>query len=186
MSAKLFVISAPSGSGKTTLCNKLAEDDLPLERSISMTTRPPRKGEKDGVDYFFVSEKYFRGVVKKDGFLEYEENFGYFYGTPKSFIDKMLKENRNILLSIDVKGAIKVRRQYPDESVLIFILPPSLKVLKERLQLRRSEDKSAIQTRLKLARKEMAYKAKYDYTVVNDRLDVAYKRLKKIVISELN
>ena len=185
MSAKLFVVSAPSGSGKTTLCNKLLKDDLALERSISMTTRPPRPGEKNGVDYRFVSEKYFRETVKKNGFLEHEENFGYLYGTPKKFIESRLKKGKNVLLSIDVKGAMKVRRQYPKESVLIFILPPSLDALKNRLCSRSSEDKGAISARLELAEREIAYKTRYDYTVVNDRLDAAYKRLKKIILSEL-
>ena len=185
MSAKLFVVSAPSGSGKTTLCNKLLNDDLALARSISMTTRPPRPGEKNGVDYRFVSEKYFRETVKKNGFLEHEENFGYLYGTPKKFIESRLKKGKNVLLSIDVKGAMKVRRQYPKESVLIFILPPSLDALKNRLCSRSSEDKGAISARLELAEREIAYKTRYDYTVVNDRLDAAYKRLKKIILSEL-
>ena len=182
--AKLFVVSAPSGSGKTTLCNKLLKGGLSLERSISMTTRPPRPGEKDGVDYHFVTEKYFRDIIKKNGFLEYEENFGYLYGTPKKFIESNFKKGKNVLLSIDVKGAMKVRRQYPKESVLIFILPPSLNALEERLRFRKSEDGRAISTRLKLARKEMSYKKKYDYTVVNDRLDAAYKKLRNIVISK--
>ena len=185
MRAKLFVVSAPSGSGKTTLCNKLLKGGLSLERSISMTTRPPRRSEKDGVDYHFVTEKYFRDTVKKNGFLEYEENFGHLYGTPKKFIENNLKKSKPVLLSIDVKGAMKVRRQYPEESVLIFILPPSLKALEERLRLRKSEDESAIAARLKLAKEEISYKSEYDYTVVNDRLDAAHKKLKDIVVSEL-
>ena len=184
MSAQLFVVSAPSGSGKTTLCNKLLRGGLSLERSISMTTRPPRRGEKDEVDYHFVTEKYFRDTVKKNGFLEYEENFGHLYGTPKKFIDDNFKKGKSVLLSIDVKGAMKVKRKYPEESVLIFILPPSLNALEERLRSRKSEDKSAISTRLKLARREMSYKKRYDYTVVNDQLDAAYKKLKSIVVSE--
>lgn len=186
MSAKLFVVSAPSGSGKTTLCNKLLKDGLSLKRSISMTTRPPRRSEKDGVDYHFVSGKYFRDTIKKNGFLEHEENFGFLYGTPKKFIERHLKAGDNVLLSIDVKGAMNVKKEYPEESVLIFILPPSLSALKERLQARRSEDKSAISARLKLAKREMAYKKRYDYTVVNDRLDAAYKKLKEIVIKEIS
>ena len=186
MNSKLFVVSAPSGSGKTTLCNKLLKDGLSLRRSISMTTRPPRPGEKNGSDYHFVTEKYFRETIRSKGFLEYEENFGYFYGTPKKFIESNLKKGKNVLLSIDVKGAMKIRRQYPKKSILIFILPPSLSTLKERLRFRRSEDRSAIAARLKLARREISYKKKYDYTVVNDRLDVAYKKLKDIVVSELS
>ena len=185
MIAKLFVVSAPSGSGKTTLCNKLLKGGLSLERSISMTTRPPRPGEKDGVDSHFVTEKYFRNIIKNDGFLEYEENFGHLYGTPKKFIEDNFKKGKDVLLSIDVKGAMEVKKHYPEESVLIFILPPSLDALKERLLLRKSEDTSAIASRLKLAKKEMAYQKKYDYIVINDRLDEAYKKLKDIVISKV-
>ena len=186
MSAKLFVVSAPSGSGKTTLCNKLLRGGLSLERSISMTTRPPRPGEEDGADYHFVTEEHFRDIIQKKGFLEYEENFGHLYGTPKKFIENNFKKGKNVLLSIDVKGAMKVRRQYPGESVLIFIMPPSLSVLGKRLRLRKSEGTSAISARLKLAKKEIAYKKRYDYTVVNDRLDAAYKRLKDIVVSKVS
>jgi guanylate kinase len=186
MNAKLFVISAPSGSGKTTLCNKLLKDKLGLAQSVSMTTRTPREGEKNGSDYNFVSEKYFKAIIKKNGFLEYEENFGSLYGTPKKFIKDRLKKDLSVLLSIDVKGAMKVKKEYPDESILIFIMPPSLDALKKRLRLRRSEDKKEISTRLKLAKKEIGFKKKYDYTVVNDRLDAAYNKLKKIVLSEIN
>ncbi len=185
MSAKLFVVSAPSGSGKTTLCGKLLRDGIPLKQSVSATTRPPREGEKEGSDYHFVSEKYFRGAIKKNGFLEYEENFGHFYGTPKKFVEDCLKKDEDVLLSIDVKGAMKVKKAYPGQSVLIFILPPSLDALKDRLKLRRSEDSDAMAARLKLAKKEMSYRTKYDYTVVNGRLDTAYKKLKKIVLSEI-
>ncbi len=185
MNAKLFVISAPSGSGKTTLCNKLLKDNLGLAQSVSMTTRPPRRGEKDGADYRFVSEKYFRNAIDKKGFLEYEENFGYLYGTPKKFIEDRLKKGLNVLLSIDVKGAMKVKKEYPGKSILIFILPPSIDALKKRLHLRKSDDKKAIRTRLKIAEKELAYKDKYDYVVVNDRLDAAYKKLREIVLSEI-
>jgi len=150
-----------------------------------MTTRRPRPGEKNGADYLFVSEKYFRQAIKKKRFLEYEENFGRLYGTPKKFIEDSLAEGRSVILSIDVKGAMKVKRKCPGKCVLIFIMPPSLGVLRKRLRLRRSEDKKAILARLRLAKKEMAHKTKYDYVVVNDRLGPAYKKLKKIVASEL-
>ncbi|MFA5143197.1 MAG: guanylate kinase [Candidatus Omnitrophota bacterium] len=183
--AKLFVVSAPSGSGKTTLCNKILEDKLALERSVSMTTRPPRPGEEDGVDYHFVSEKYFKQTVKKNGFLECEENFGYLYGTPRAFIEDALDKGTSVLLSIDVKGAMKVKKEYPGVSVLIFIMPPSIDALERRLHFRRSEDRRAILTRLKLAKKEIAYKKRYDYTIINDRLDAAHRKLKKIIVSEL-
>jgi len=183
--AKLFVISAPSGSGKTTLCNKLFGERSGLERSVSTTTRPPRPGEKEGVDYFFVSKKRFMRMIDNDEFLEHEENFGNFYGTRKRAINDNLKIGRSVVLSIDVKGAMKVRKAFPKKSVLIFILPPSMKVLSKRLRARMSDHPQAILKRLSLAKKEMAYRKKYDYRIINDRLDSAYKKLKKIITLEL-
>lgn len=181
---RLFIISAPSGSGKTTLCKKLLEDDLELAHSISATTRPPRPDEKDGVDYHFISKSDFERMIKKGAFLEYEENFGNFYGTPRKFIADSLKESKSVLLSIDVKGAMKVRKAYPEESVLVFILPPSLKALKSRLESRRQDRKKTILDRLKLAKKEISYKSRYDYRIINDKLKSAYHNLKDIVIKE--
>lgn len=182
---KLFVVSAPSGSGKTTLCNRLLNDRLDVVRSISATTRPPRPGEKDGVDYHFVSERRFANMVRRRAFLEYEENFGYFYGTPRKPVDRLLERGKNVLLNIDVKGAMKVRRAYPRASVLIFILPPSMGALKKRLHLRKADSAETISTRLKIAREEMAYRGRYDHRVINDKLEPAYRRLKNIVVSEI-
>ena len=182
--AKLFVVSAPSGCGKTTLCNKLLDDRLGLANSISMTTRKPRAGERKGADYIFSSRSRFLGMIKKKAFLEHEENFGNLYGTPKRFVEDNLSEGRNVLLSIDVKGAMKVKRAYPADSVLIFILPPSIKTLKTRLSLRKSDSPEEMKRRLSLAKKEMAYKGRYDYRIVNDKLDDAYKALKRIVLKE--
>lgn len=181
---RLFIISAPSGSGKTTLCKKLLEDDLELAHSISATTRPSRPGEKDGVDYHFISKSDFERMIEEGAFLEYEENFGNFYGTPRKFITDSLKESKSVLLSIDVKGAMKVRKAYPEESVLVFILPPSLKALKSRLESRRQDGKETILDRLKLAKKEISYKSRYDYRIINDKLKSAYHNLKDIVIKE--
>lgn len=182
--SKIFIVSAPSGGGKTTLCRKLLASDPALADSISMTTRPPRPGEEDGVDYIFTGDRHFRREINKGGFLEYEENFGYLYGTPKDFVERNLKRGRSVLLNIDVKGAMKVRRAYPDRSVLIFILPPSLGELKKRLSLRRSDSPEVIAGRLKFARKEISYKSKYDYRIVNDNLEKAYKRLMAIISKE--
>ncbi len=182
---KLLVISAPSGCGKTTLCKKLLEDDLELVRSISATTRPPRSGEKNGVDYHFVSEKKFKHMAERGAFLEHERNFGYFYGTPKKAIENDLKKGRSILLSVDVKGAMRIKKIYPVGSVLIFILPPSITALKKRLLSRRSDGEDAISTRLNLAKKEIGYKDRYDYSIVNDRLDTAYRKLKNIILYEI-
>ena len=183
--AKIFIVSAPSGCGKTTLCDKLILGGFDLANSVSMTTRPPRPGERDGADYRFVPRGLFLRMVKNDEFLEHEENFGNLYGTPAQFVEKNLAKGRSVLLSIDVKGAMKVRRQYPDNSVLIFILPPSIKTLKARLNLRKSDTAEAMKIRLSLARKEMACGRRYDYRIVNDKLDDAYRTLKTIVKKEL-
>jgi guanylate kinase len=183
--AKIFVISAPSGSGKTTLCNKLLAEGMGLERSVSVTTRRPRPDEKNGVDYSFVSKRRFQRMAEDKRFLEHEENFGYFYGTPKGPIDENIKNGKSVILSIDVKGAMKVRKAYPAESVLIFILPPSFDVLNKRLRSRMSDHPKMILKRLNLAKREMACKHIYDYRIVNDRLDGAYRRLKKIILKEL-
>ena len=124
-------------------------------------------------------------MIKAGEFLEYEENFGEFYGTSKKFIEDNLKKGKSVLLSIDVKGAMKVRRAYPRRSAMVFILPPSVGALKERLFSRRSEDRKAIAKRLALAGKELSYKGRYDHRIVNDNLARAYQRLKKIILSEL-
>jgi guanylate kinase len=183
--AKLFIVSAPSGSGKTTLCNRLLNDGLGLEDSVSVTTRPPRPGEKDGRDYIFVDDPSFRREIVKGSFLEYEDNFGYLYGTPRAFIERSLRKGRNVLLSVDVKGAMKVRRAYPRESVLIFILPPSVRELKKRLHLRKSDTAKVIAERLAVAKKEISYKKFYDYKIVNNRIAGAYRKLKRVVLKEI-
>lgn len=182
---KLFVVSAPSGAGKTTLCKRLLGEGLPLADSVSMTTRPPRPGERNGVDYNFVSKARFLKMARAGSFLEYEENFGNFYGTPRKFVEDNFKKGLSVLLSIDVKGAMKVRRSYRGKAVLIFILPPSVGVLKKRLLGRMSDSRESIAKRLAFAKKELGYKNRYDHTVVNDKLDRACRKLKKIIVSEL-
>jgi guanylate kinase len=186
LKGKIFVISAPSGCGKTTLANKLLDDKLGLAVSISATTRGPRPGEIDGEHYFFVTKEKFKKMASNGEFLEHEENFGNFYGTPKKPIEKALRKGISVLLNIDVKGAMRVRRAHPFDSVLIFIMPPSITVLKKRLHGRKADKTDEIKRRLDLAKIEMSYRNKYDHTIVNDRLDNAYKKLKKIVIDENN
>lgn len=183
--ARIFIVSAPSGSGKTTLCKRLLHDEAGLFHSVSVTTRKPRKGEKRGSDYHFVSRKRFKEMIREKKFLEYEENFGNFYGTPKRPVEDSLKRGRSVLLSIDVKGAMKVAQAYPEESVLIFILPPSMKALKKRLRLRKLDGPGAIARRLRIAKEELACKNRYDYRIVNDSLDAAYRKLKKTISSEV-
>jgi guanylate kinase len=183
---RIFVVSAPSGCGKTTLCRRLLADGLDLADSVSMTTRPPRPGEKEGADYLFVTERRFRRMISEGGFLEHEKNFGNYYGTPRAFVEKNLGRGRPVLLSIDVKGAMKVRRAFPAESVLIFLVPPSIRALKERLVSRRADAADVIKRRLALAKRELSYKKRYDYSIVNDDLDKAYRELKSVVIENMN
>lgn len=183
--ARLFVISAPSGCGKTTLAKRLLEDkSLGLVHSVSATTRKPRVGEKNGRDYHFLALHDFLHKIKERGFLEYEENFGNWYGTPRRFIKQNLAAGRSVLLNIDVKGAMKVRKAYPKKSVLIFIMPPTIAMLKKRLTMRMSDSPCDIKRRLNIAKREIAYKDKYDYTIVNDELDVAHRELRKIIVAE--
>ena len=183
---KLFIISAPSGCGKTTLAKRLLEDDLGLAQSVSVTTRSPRAGEKEGVDYYFVSKKAFGAMIRRKELLEHEVNFGNHYGTPRKKVEEKLGKGESILLSIDVKGAMNVKGLYPNDAVLIFIMPPSISDLKKRLVLRNSDDKKTMDRRLKFAKKEVSYKNRYDHVVVNDRLETAYRRLKKIIVNELD
>jgi len=182
--SKVFIVSAPSGCGKTTLCKKLLKDKCKLHQSVSITTRPPRRGERNGSDYFFVSAEEFIRMIDAKELLEYEENFGYLYGTPKKAVEDLLKKGKNVLLSIDVKGAMNVRKNYPQDSVLIFIMPPSMDELKKRLESREADTTKAILNRLKVAKQEVACRDRYDYVVVNDRLGAAYKKLKEIILLE--
>jgi guanylate kinase len=183
---KIFVISAPSGCGKTTLLKKLLKEKaLKLAHSISMTSRPQRTDEKNGVDYYFVSKKAFEEKVENGELLEWEENFGHLYGTPREFVENAMRTGKNVLLSIDVKGAMNIRKAYPERSTLIFILPPSFKELEKRLRKRKTDESYVISNRLKIARDEMAYSSHYDHTVVNDNLGLAYKKLRAVIRSDM-
>ena len=179
---KLFIISAPSGCGKTTLCRMLISRLPRIARSVSLTTRPPRRGEKNGRDYLFVTEKEFKRERKK-GLLEWAKNFGDYYGTPRERVLRLLARGIDVILAIDVKGAMKVKRSYPD-GVFIFILPPSLSELRKRLRRRKTDGRSEISKRIKAARKELSYLPRYTYSVVNDNLKKAADRLAAIIIAE--
>lgn len=180
---RIFIISAPSGCGKTTLKERLLESKLGLVPSVSVTTRPKRKGEEEGTEYHFVDYREFNLMKKNGGFLEWVRTFGWFYGTPRGFVEKNLTQGMDVLLTVDVKGALKVKSVYPD-SVLIFVLPPSMSALRERLRLRKAEGNKEIQKRLRLARREIALSKRYDYTVVNDDIKSAVEKLKSIIIAE--
>ena len=179
---KLFILSGPSGAGKGTICKALlAETDLEL--SVSMTTRNPRAGETDGESYYFVSKEEFLRKIDASGFLEYAEVYGNFYGTPKQPVIDKLSAGTDVILEIDMQGALKVKENYPD-GVFIFILPPSMSELRKRLTGRGTETAEAIEMRLGETLKELSYIDKYDYCVVNGQLEEAVARVKAIVTAE--
>jgi guanylate kinase len=179
---KLFVISGPSGAGKGTICVGLMSDRrvTPPALSVSMTTRPPRPGEVDGVSYRFVSEDEFRSLIEGGGFLEYAEVFGRLYGTPREAVLEELRAGRDVILEIDVQGAAQVRRNYP-ESVLIFVLPPSWDDLRRRITKRGAETPAQIAKRLDEAKRELEQLDNYDYVIVNDDVNRAITDMQDII-----
>ncbi len=182
----LFVISGPSGVGKGTLVKLLLEEDSSLALSVSCTTRQPRAGEREGKEYFFLSKEEFLRRRDENGFLEWDEHFGNFYGTPKPFVLEMLKE-RSVILEIDVRGAMQVREALKGSGispVLIMIAPPNEETLIDRLAGRASESEEELKTRLDRARYELSKSVDYDYLLVNDELDAAKNRLKDIIETE--
>ncbi|MBI5416946.1 guanylate kinase [Candidatus Poribacteria bacterium] len=179
----VIVVSAPSGAGKTTICKKILDMSSKMVHSISVSTRKPRKGEINGVDYYFVQEKEFLEKRKKKKFVEWARVHGNYYGTPKDFLDESIHEGFDVILDIDVVGALNVKKKYPD-SVLIFILPPSMKILENRLRERKTDDEKVIQQRLINAEKELGYVDKYDYVVINLELEEAIKSILSIIKAE--
>ena len=185
----LFVISGPSGVGKGTLVKLLLEEDKSLALSVSCTTRKPRKGEKDGVDYFFLTKKEFSKRVAENGFLEYDKHFKHYYGTPAPFVAEKLKGG-SVLLEIDVAGALKVKKACAeagmDEPVLIMIEPPDLETLIKRLDGRKTESEEERALRLERAIYELSQRGRYDYAVVNDDLQTAKEQLMQIIKKEVD
>ncbi len=177
---KVIVISAPSGTGKTTICKELLKNIKNLKYSISTTTRPKRAGEKDGFDYFFVSEKEFKSLIKENYFVEWQKVHNYYYGTSKEFLEKTLNSGFHCLLDIDVKGGCNLMKQYPD-GIFIFLAPPSLNELEKRLKQRGTENEKDLKVRLKNAEKEMKYKKYYDYVVINNKLDETVNKIVEII-----
>lgn len=185
---KIFIISGPSGSGKTTLHNKLLSDAYfrrHLIKSISVTTRPRRKGEVNGRDYIFVSRKMFEYKIRANHFLEYEKVFSNYYGTPQKNVSDLLNSGHNVLLCIDVKGARKVYRKFKN-AVTIFIKTPTWDDLKQRLKTRDTDDEDTISLRLKVAKEELLEAKNYEYVIVNDDLETAVQRLKTIIREALS
>lgn len=179
---KILILVSPSGGGKSTMTQRLLNDFEEIRFSVSATTRKPRKGEIDGVHYYFISKDEFRERIKNNEFLEWEEFYnGTFYGTLRSVVENDLNKGYFILLDIDVLGAKNVKEIYGDEALAIFISPPSLDVLKERLKKRGTESDQTLKTRLDRAEKEMAYASQFDAVVVNNDLDTAYSEIKQKV-----
>jgi guanylate kinase len=176
----LFIISAPSGAGKTTLCQALLKKFPDFIYSISYTTRPPRGNETNGKDYFFIEKEAFEEKLKQDYWAEWANVHGYFYGTSRDFLDYHLSQGRNILLDIDVQGTRQILEYYPN-SVTIFIMPPSLKVLRIRLESRATDSKEVIERRLKDAEKEIEQRHIYRHVIVNDQLSETVDRLTNLV-----
>ena len=179
---RLYVISGPSGTGKGTICTEILKD-INNEFSVSMTTREAREGETHGKEYYFVSHEEFLDNIEKGNFLEYATVFDNYYGTPKDMVLKRLEKGRNIILDIDVQGGLNVKAAMPD-AVLIFLLPPSLAALRERLEKRGTETPDKIEKRLSKALNEIRFIGEYDYYVVNDIREAAVQEVRSIMTAE--
>ncbi|MFI5362607.1 MAG: guanylate kinase [Elusimicrobiota bacterium] len=178
----LLIISAPSGAGKTTICRKLLARRKDLRYSISCTTRSPRLGEKDGKAYFFLDRDEFKRRIARHEFLEWAMVHDEYYGTPRHFVDSVIKTGDNVIMAIDVQGAMSIRRKHPT-AILVFVLPPSLDALKSRLVNRR-DPIEAVNKRLTNSRGELAAAKDYDYVVINDDLEKAVAQISCILTAE--
>ena len=177
----VFIVAAPSGAGKSSLVNALLAQEPGIVLSVSFTTRAPRPGEQDGREYFFVSEAEFREREAKAEFLESAQVHGNFYGSPKKPIEASLMQGKDILFDIDYQGAQQVRANAPDDVVSIFILPPSIEALRERLEHRAQDEAAVIERRMEAAAQEISHQGEYDYRIMNGQFDAALAELKNIV-----
>ncbi len=177
----LITISAPSGSGKTTLCKALQKVMTDIEWSTSYTTRSQRNIELDGVDYNFISHDEFEDLIVAQNLAEWENVHGFYYGTPKSILENAIKYDKTVLLEMDVKGAIRINELYPENSFSIFIIPPSIEHLRERLKNRGSDSDKRIEIRLQRFQQEMGYQERFDHVMINEDLNVATQELINVV-----
>ncbi len=179
----LIVLSGPSGVGKGTVCSVLRGKIPDLVYSVSATTRTPRQGEVDGVNYFFKSREQFQEMIARDALLEHAEYVGNYYGTPRDFVERTLASGKDVILEIEVQGALKVKQKFPD-GIFVFLLPPSLDELKQRITGRGTESTDTINNRMTVAVDEMNLLQHYDYAVLNDEIDAACDRIRSIIVAE--
>ena len=179
---KLIVFSAPSGSGKTTLVNHLLKQDLPLGFSISATSRAPRGSEKNGKDYYFLSKESFNKKINENAFIEYEEVYeGTYYGTLNSEIKRLWKEGKHVLFDVDVEGGLNIKKKFPENTLSIFVQPPSIKELEIRLRKRATENEEKIQQRLNKSDEELSFSKNFDVILINDNINEAKKKATNLV-----
>lgn len=176
---RIIAVSAPSGSGKTTIVRTILKDFPQLVFSVSATTRKKRETEQEGIDYFFISEEEFLKKIQADEFIEWEKFYDYYYGSLKSFVNENVEKGRSVLLEVDVKGALSIKKIYP-EALLIYIMPPSLEELKQRLLNRNTETEEDFAKRIQRAEMELSLKDKFDYIVINDILEKAIAETREI------
>jgi guanylate kinase len=179
----LIVVSGPSGAGKGTICKELLNHNQDIAISVSATTRNPRPGEIEGKNYFFLTKDKFEDMIEKDEFLEFAQVYGNYYGTPKQYVMDNIETGTDILLEIDIQGALKIKERFP-QGVFIFILPPSMEELKKRITNRGTETEEDIIKRFTSAYEELNYVSKYNYAVVNDIVEKACKKIEGIIIAE--
>ncbi len=182
MKGILTVVSGFAGAGKGTIMNTLIERYPGYALSVSATSRKPREGEKEGVNYFFKTRDEFEEMIRKDEFLEHAEYVGNYYGTPKTFVEKKLNEGMNVLLEIEIQGAMQIKKSFPD-ALLVFIMPPSAGILKERLTNRGTESEDVIKKRMQRAVSESEGIEDYDFIVINDEVDKCTEKLHNIILS---